>query len=436
MRRPPVIVTIFGITGDLSRKKLLPAVYNLWVEGQFDSGLHLIGFGRREFSPSDFSQFIKEILDSAPNLAAKDKKSIDEFLGRCVYCRGQLDGDGDFTALKELVSNIGKQYSRKSLNIFYFAIAPEFYGRVADRLAAANLHVPPSAEAPSPCLMIEKPFGTSWQSAIELNRQLRANFHDSQIFLIDHFLGKGTMRYLADYRFRHKTLEHFWHARFIESITITMAETDGIGSRAGYFDHTGIIRDIFQNHALSFVAGLTMEPPASESEQGVKLARLNALKRGHARLLEVGQYTGYRREAGVARDSRTETSARIELTLTSRRWRGLPVILTIGKRMAQKLTEAVIHFRDCDGVHPRPPRLLTVRVQPDPAIITTYNDENKSTIIKIPPSLCRANAHEQLLLDCVNGDRTYFLSLNEALAAWKITDPLTTAKDTYVLGEY
>jgi glucose-6-phosphate 1-dehydrogenase len=454
----PTSLVIFGATGDLAHRKLLPALYNLAHEGQLPERFELIGVGRRDQEHEDFRD---AALDSIQRYSRRtpDPSVLEGLLDDMRYVQGAFDDDDVYAelgrTLEEFDDHAGLQLDR----VFYLSTAPEFFPLIAGKLGAAGLSRTDKAQVR---IVIEKPFGYDLASARMLNAQLLEVFQEPQIFRIDHYLGKETVQNLMALRFANALFEPVWNRNFIDHVQITASEDIGIGGRAGYYERSGALRDLVQNHMLQLLALLTMEPPTAFDADRLRDEKLKVLEAiVPPEVAAVGamavraQYSagvvggvhvpGYREEPGVAPDSRTPTYAALRLHVSNWRWSGVPFYLRTGKRLARKLTEIAVILRPV-------PHLAfqssgSVGIQANQLVFTLQPDEGVSVSIgaKIPGSRMRIRpvnmefrygtsflsespeAYERLILDAMHGDATLFTRNDEIEALWGIIDPILDA---------
>jgi glucose-6-phosphate 1-dehydrogenase len=460
-RRPvhPTSLVIFGATGDLAHRKLLPALYNLAHEGALPERFDLIGVGRRDQAHSDFRDATVNSIERYCR-RRPEKGVLDGLLGDIRYVQGSFDDDEIYHQLARTLSDFDERAGRPMDRVFYLSTAPEFFPLIAQKLGAIGLNEP-EAEAVRVRIVIEKPFGYDLASARRLNAQLLEVFDEPQIFRIDHYLGKETVQNLMAMRFANALFEPVWNRNYIEHVQITAAEDIGIGGRAGYYEGAGALRDLVQNHMLQLLALLAMEPPTAFDADRLRDEKLKVLEAivppevedvRHMALR--GQYSpgvvggervpGYLQEDGVAPDSRTPTYAALRLHVSNWRWAGVPFYLRTGKRLARKLTEIAV-------IRPVPHIALqssgSVGIQANQIVFTLQPDEGVSISIgaKIPGSRMRIRpvnmefrygtsfmsespeAYERLILDAMRGDATLFTRNDEIEALWGIIDPILEA---------
>ncbi len=426
---PSTIITIFGITGDLSRRKLIPAFYNLFLNGCTRESA-LIGFGRRSFNREDFENLIKASL---ANVRHPDHSSerLEEFLHVCHFVQGNFDDPASFTNLKNKIHQLDHG---SMLRVFYYATAPEFFGPISQYLQEQDLNQ-------NARVILEKPFGHDLASAQALNEELQRGFDENQIYRIDHFLGKEAVQNILAFRFANGIFEPLWQNRSIDHIQITVAETLGIEHRAGYYDHIGAMRDMIQNHCLELLAHVTMAKPHDMSEQAVRDSRAASLQTFHLEQFVTGQYEGYRHEPDVRPESNTETFAAVKLHIDDPQWHDVPVYIRTGKHLAQKATEISVQFKNPEqNLFPHAnANVLTFRIQPDAGIGVSFGvkeaDKRELTAHSMtfcfPQPVEKLGDYEQLLLDCLLGDQTFFIRADEIEAAWRFIAPALEAMNNH-----
>jgi glucose-6-phosphate 1-dehydrogenase len=454
----PTALVIFGATGDLAHRKLLPALYNLAHEGALPERFELIGIARSDQEHSDFRDTVRESVQRFSRRKA-DHDVLEGLISDVRYIPGSFDDAQVYSELDRTLSEFDERGSHSLDRVFYMSTAPQFFPVIAAALGEAGLHRAENAESR---LVIEKPFGYDLASARELNEQLLGVFDESQVFRIDHYLGKETVQNLMALRFANALFEPVWNRNFIDNVQITAAEDIGIGGRAGYYEGSGALRDLVQNHMLQLLALLTMEPPASFEANRLRDEKLKVLEaivppavEDAGSMAVRAQYgpgvsggepvPGYREEDGVAPESRTETYAALRLHISNWRWAGVPFYLRTGKRLARKVTEIAVTLKPV-------PHLAfktsgSVGVQPNQVILTVQPDEGVSVSLgaKIPGARMRIRpvnmefrygtaflsespeAYERLILDAMRGDATLFTRNDEIEALWGVVDPILTA---------
>jgi glucose-6-phosphate 1-dehydrogenase len=454
----PTSLVIFGATGDLAHRKLLPALYNLAHEGALPERFDLIGVGRRDQEHADFRE---STLNSIERFCRRrpEEGVLNSLLGDIRYVQGSFDDDEIYRELARTLDEFDEKAGRPLNRIFYLSTAPEFFPLIAGKLGEAGLDRQPDADVR---IVIEKPFGYDLASARRLNAQLLEVFDEPQIFRIDHYLGKETVQNLLAMRFANALFEPVWNRNYIEQVQITAAEDIGIGGRAGYYEGAGALRDLVQNHMLQLLALLAMEPPTAFTANRLRDEKLKVLEaivppevsdvpsmavRAQYGPGVVGgvRVPGYREEEGVDPHSRTETYAALRLHVSNWRWAGVPFYLRTGKRLARKLTEIAVILRPVPHIALQSSG--SVGIQANQIVFTLQPDEGVSVSIgaKIPGSRMRIRpvnmefrygtsflsespeAYERLILDVMRGDATLFTRNDEIEALWEIIDPILEA---------
>jgi glucose-6-phosphate 1-dehydrogenase len=437
----PLTLAIFGASGDLTRRKLVPALFSLFLKGSL-AGVRILGIARREWDTAAFRALVRGMLDTEDAPAAGTELK-DAFVSRVEFIRSSFDAPEGYAELRARSANAPNR-------LFYLATPPDAYQLIAERIKAAGLADQSEGFAR---IIVEKPLGRDLKSARALNRTIAGVFPEREIYRIDHYLGKETVQNLMVMRFGNGFFEPVWNNRYIDHVQITMAETIGVGSRGRYYESAGALRDMMQNHMLQLLALVAMEPPADLDPDSIHDEKVKVLKSiapivGHRSATETvrAQYTrgivdgaeapGYREEEGVARDSGTETFAALRVQLESWRWSGVPFLLRTGKRLSRRTTEISIHFkrpplllfadREPAGT---PPNILTFRIQPQEGITMGFNSKipgptTSMRTVNMDFSYGSAfgeelpDAYERLLLDAMIGDSTLYMREDEVDAAW------------------
>jgi glucose-6-phosphate 1-dehydrogenase len=448
---PPTTLVIFGATGDLAHRKLLPALYNLAHEGALPERFKMVGVARREKGRESFRDETRHSIEQYSR-REPDPAVLDALLDQVQYVPTNFDDPEGYKALAAALEDCDADIGQPLNRDYYLSTAPEFFPVIVEQLKAAGLHRHPKADVR---VIIEKPFGTDLDSARRLQGVVDSVFRERQVFRIDHYLGKETVQNVMAFRFANMMFEPIWNRNFIDHIQITGAEDLGIGTRAGYYDQAGALRDLVQNHMLQLVALTCMEPPASFEADKVrdeKVKVLEAITSPVPSETVRAQYTagtaagedvvGYLEEEGVPRDSHTETYAALRLEVHNWRWAGVPIFLRTGKRLARKMTEIAVQLKPV-------PHLAfqshgSVGVQPNQLVLTVQPNEGVSLSLgaKIPGSRMRIRpvnmeflygsafmsqspeAYERLIMDAMRGDATLFTRNDEVDAQWSIIDPV------------
>jgi glucose-6-phosphate 1-dehydrogenase len=472
----PCVLVMFGVTGDLARKKLMPAIYDLANRGLLPPGFSLVGFARRDWADEDFAQLTYEAVKEHARTPFRD--TVWRQLSEGVrFVSGEFDDDEAFDRLAETVHELDVERGTGGNYAFYLSIPPKFFPIVVEQLKRSGLSTPGPADSTGRVswrrVVIEKPFGHDLASARELNDIVDAVFPPHSVFRIDHYLGKETVQNILALRFANTLYEPIWNRSYVDHVQITMSEDIGIGGRAGYYDGIGAARDVIQNHLLQLLALTAMEEPLSfdadslrlEKEKVLSAVRLPVdLAAGTAR----GQYAagwqggvqvvGYLEEDGIPPDSRTETYAALRLTVDTRRWAGVPFYLRTGKRLPRRMTEIALIFQ-------RAPHLpfaatdtkelgknaLVIRVQPDEGVTVRFGSKVPGSAMEVRDvnmdfaygesfTESSPEAYERLLLDVLIGDPPLFPRQEEVELSWRILDPVEkfwaeyTKPEQYVAG--
>jgi len=446
-------MVIFGATGDLTHRKLLPALYNLAHEGQLPSSFVIVGFARRPKSNDDFRA---ELLQGAQEFSrfSPINPAVWDALARGIYYHQSEFGDGaGFDKLGQLLQQIDRDHGTAGNRLFYLATSPADFSQIIVQLGAHRL----VQKGGSQRIIVEKPFGRSLETADELNRVLEGVFAEKQIFRIDHYLGKETVQNILALRFANEIFEPLWNQKYVDHVQITVAESIGVEGRGGYYDTSGALRDMVQNHMMQLLSLVAMEPPIALGGEGVRDEKVKvlrsirpiapadvphcALRAQYGRGSIAGkQVAAYREEPKVAPDSRTETFVALKLFLDSWRWAGAPFYLRTGKHLPKQVAEIAIQFKAPPSVlfaaeqcAPLQPNVLVLRIQPDEGIAIRMNAKVPGTTVNIQPvkmdfryggsfGARSPDAYERLLHDAIVGDSTLFTRRDEVEASWKIID--------------
>ncbi|MGY0691290.1 glucose-6-phosphate dehydrogenase [Virgibacillus sp. FSP13] len=454
-QQPKAVIVIFGATGDLAKRKLFPSIYRLFQNGKIGDDFAVVGTARRPWTNDIFRDNVAKSIESA--FSTKEDVDVAAFTSHFYYHPFDVTEPSSYQELDALLHELEDSYQTDGNRIFYLAMAPEFFGGIANNLKTHGL----KDGAGWTRLVIEKPFGHDLPSAKELNNEIRAAFDEEQIYRIDHYLGKEMVQNIEVIRFANGIFEHLWNNRFISNVQITSSESLGVEDRARYYDHSGAVRDMVQNHILQMVALLAMEPPiklTTEEIRSEKIKVLRALRqmkpKDVAEYFVRGQYgngqlngknvSGYREEAAELTESNTETFVAGKVMIDNYRWAGVPFYIRTGKRMKEKSTKIVVEFTDIpmnlyyENEEEKHPNLLVINIQPNEGI-TLYLNAKKAGIgthaepIKLAYTNNGVNgintpeAYEKLLYDCMIGDTTNFTHWDEVALSWAFIDPILTS---------
>jgi glucose-6-phosphate 1-dehydrogenase len=451
----PIVVVIFGASGDLTKRKLLPALYHLQQSALLPKEFAIVGVARRPLQ----DEFPKDMKDGILKFGGvkEDSEELDTFIARVSYHAMNFDDDGGYEGLKSLLAKIDKEQGTKGNRLFYLATAPEYFSDIIDRLGKSGMAQPENGNVRA---IIEKPFGHDLQSARELNDDVNKVFHENQIFRIDHYLGKETVQNILIFRFANGIFEPIWNRNYVDNVQITAAENIGIEGRGPFYEKAGALRDVMQNHIMELLSFVCMEPPVSFEAESVRREKVKVWRairpipmedtvRGQygSGTVDGEQVKGYRQEDRVDPNSRTETFAAVKLEIENWRWAGVPFYLRAGKRLANRATEITIHFKQppmllfnrqtgpCKDIQPN---LITMRIQPDEGISLRFSAKVPSPDMSVCPVIMdfnyaaafgtsSANGYERLLLDAMLGDATLFAHRDGVEATWKLYTPILEA---------
>jgi glucose-6-phosphate 1-dehydrogenase len=451
---PPCVLVVFGASGDLTSRKLLPAIARLAHQRQLPASFGLVGVARTEYNDEDFR---KHCMEAVPNAGPEWESLVRSFR----YVAGEYLDDSTFTKLDTVLNEIDNERGTSGNRVYYLATIPGVFGEVATQLGKFGLA---KRQRPGPFtrIVVEKPYGRDLLSSQQLDETIHSVFSESQIYRIDHYLGKETVQNTLALRFANAIFEPIWDRRYIDHVQVTVAESDGVGHRGGFYETAGAMRDIVQNHLLQVLAMTLMEPPASYDANGIRDEKVKALRAvdilrpddvdanviraQYARgWVEGAEVPGYREEADVDPDSHTETYVAMKLKVDNWRWAGVPIFVRTGKRLPKRVTEVALQFQhvphlpfDVSQTRNLGPNALVLRIQPDEGITLRFG-------AKVPGQAFRVrtvsmdfsygaafleetpDAYERLLLDAMVGDPTLFIRTDEVEQAWRIVAPLLTA---------
>lgn len=453
----PCVTIIFGATGDLTKRKLVPALYNLAVDGLLPPRFSLISFARRDYSSEAFREELRSSVASFSRRKPLREDVWTEFSSRFHYCQGNFDEDQAFVRLAQIIKQMEEEAGGPLNRVFYFATAPDFFEVIARKLSEHNL-LTTSPQGGEARVVVEKPFGHDLDSARALNFSLLQSMEERQIFRIDHYLGKETVQNLLIFRFANGIFEPIWNHKYIHHIEISVCESLGVEGRAGFFDQAGVLRDIVQNHVLQLLCLVALEPPVAFEADAVrdeKVKVLRSLRPLSADCLSskvvrarystgsvAGQTVpGYLQEPGVKDGSTTETFFAMQVAIDNWRWAGVPIFLRAGKRLAKRVTDISIFFRQVpfglfsNHVEQVAENVLSFQIQPDEGIALKFVAKPPGSRVRIQPvnmefsygssfGVEAPDAYERLLLDAMKGDATLFTRKDEIEAAWSYVSPI------------
>ncbi|HEV7127222.1 MAG TPA: glucose-6-phosphate dehydrogenase [Ktedonobacterales bacterium] len=470
----PCIMVIFGATGDLTHRKLIPALYNLALEQPLPAGFSAIGFARREYTNEDFRKQALAAVNANSRRRPVNANVWETFAQGLFYCPANFDDPAGYDRLGALMDQLDRERGTAGNRIFYLATDPSYYPTIIALLREKGLARRGDRNDGWSRIIVEKPFGRNLASAQALNDDLSTAFHEGQIYRIDHYLGKETVQNILVMRFGNGIFEPIWNRRYIHHVQITAAESLGLEGRAGYYEKAGALRDMIQNHMMQLLTLVAMEPPAafvadSVRDEKVKVLRSivplqdaeierNVVRGQYGSGWQGGEHVlGYCAEPGVARDSRTETFVALKLLIENWRWAGVPFYLRTGKRLTKRLTEIAIEFKrppyllfKGTGADEMQPNVLSLRIQPNEGVSLRFGAKVPGQEMQIRPvnmeffygrsfGVQPPEAYERLLLDCMYGDSTLFTRRDETELSWRLVDTIAHAWSTMPassIGEY
>ncbi|MFC5288025.1 glucose-6-phosphate dehydrogenase [Actinokineospora guangxiensis] len=451
----PCGLVIFGVTGDLSRKKLMPAIYDLANRGLLPPGFSLVGFARRDWADQDFGQVVYEAVRKYARTPFREAV-WDRLAEGFRFVAGTFDDDASFDNLAKTVADLDEARGTSGNHAFYLSIPPGAFPTVTKQLARSGLAAPKTPDEWRR-VVIEKPFGHDLASAKQLNDIVNDVFPEESVFRIDHYLGKETVQNLLALRFANQLFEPIWNANYVDHVQITMAEDIGLGGRAGYYDGIGAARDVIQNHLLQLLALTAMEEPVSFSPSALRTEKIKILEATRAtgpfaETTARGQYAGgwqggqkvpgLLQEEGFAKDSITETYAAITLEVNTRRWAGVPFYLRTGKRLGRRVTEIAVVFKraphlpfDQTATEELGQNALVVRVQPDEGVTMRFGSKVPGSTMEVRDvsmdfsyghafTESSPEAYERLILDVLLGEPSLFPVNKEVELSWQILEPV------------
>ncbi|MDB6036469.1 MAG: glucose-6-phosphate 1-dehydrogenase [Verrucomicrobiales bacterium] len=454
----PCSIVIFGASGDLTARKLIPAFYHLFMAKALPTPFHIIGFARREKTDDQWREELHAALQQFSRTKPVDEAVWMEFSKNISYCQGDFSQPEDYKKLEGQLANLKNEQLRHNL-LFYLATSPSQFAEVVEHLHNADLLHHELNDKTWQRIVVEKPFGHDLESAYQLNSDLTKYAHEKQVFRIDHYLGKETVQNILMFRFSNSIFEQIWNRQSIDHVQITVSEKLGVGGRGGYYEEAGAIRDMLQNHLLQVLSLVAMEPPVMLDPEPIRDEKVKVLKSIRqilpadvAKQVVRGQYfagmidgklgPGYRQEPKVKSDSNVETYVAVKLLIDNWRWSGVPFYLRTGKALPLSASEVRIQFRPTPHVlfaAQCGPKLdanaLTLRLQPDEGISLRFNGKVPGTSLQVRPvrmnfsynsefGAYTPEAYERLLLEAMTGDATLFIRRDEVETAWGIVDSI------------
>jgi len=455
----PCVVVIFGATGDLTARKLMPALYNLKREGQLPTNFACCGFARREKTHEVFRDEMKKAVSEHSRVKPIEETLWDSFHSQLFYHQSEFDDDAGYERFAEHLTNLDAQMGTQGNRIYYLSTQPSFFPTIIEKLKKHKLLYDRNTEKEKwSRVIIEKPFGHDLKSALELQKDLMQHLSEEQLYRIDHYLGKETAQNLLVFRFGNSIFENLWNHRYIDHVQFTVAEDIGIGTRGRFYEEQGLVRDIMQNHMMQLFSLIAMEPPVNLSPNAIhdeKVKVLEALRPFKGDDFEKsavrGQYgkgftsgeevIGYREEANVDPKSKIETYGAVRFFIDNWRWDGVPFYLRGAKRLPKRATEIAITFKHPTGIlfhehgQKHEPNVLAIRIQPNEGIALKINCKVPGPSSPIQPvkmdfrygaffGLTPPDAYERLICDCIAGDSTLFARQDEVFHSWQFFTPL------------
>lgn len=453
----PTIILIFGATGDLAKRKLFPAFYNLYLDGRMPEKFEIIALGRAENSDDQFHSYVSDNLTTFSRNKLVSQEKFQQFASHITYLKNDIDDDNSYIVLKKYIEAKDLTFGERANRLFYLSIAPSFIATISNNIKKFGLAANPKQDR----IIIEKPFGYNKSSAVQLNKLLSQTFKEEQIYRIDHYLGKETVQNILAFRFGNSMFEPLWNRTYIDSIQITVAEEVGVEDRGGFYEDAGALKDMIQNHLMQILTMVAMEAPTSLHSDEIRNRKADVLKAIRrikpeevAHYAVRGQYDhgsikgkpvpGYIQEKGVAVNSTTETFVAMKFYLDNWRWQGVPFYIRTGKRMQEKQSSIVIQFRPVPhstfsfGEEGMMPNRLIINIQPAMDIRLQFMTKKPGLSLSLKPaemvfdyfsnSTQSPEAYETLILDALLGDPTLFMRSDQVEEAW---DVVTTIQEAW-----